>query len=114
MLKIIQKPWGGEVIIEQNDKYVIKRIFMKKNHKCSEQYHEKKKETIYILSGVLFISTKNKDGDISMDNFSPDDMITIEPRTIHRMEGITDCLYLEVSTPELNDVVRIKDDYGRK
>ena len=111
---VTEKPWGSEEIIEQNDKYVIKRIFMKKDHKCSEQYHEKKMETICVLSGVLFVSTKVGADYISMDKFSPDDMITIEPGTIHRMEGITDCLYLEVSTPELNDVVRIKDDYGRK
>lgn len=115
--KII-KPWGSETLIERNDQYVVKKLFMKKDHKCSVQYHINKKETIYVLSGKLKLYV----GDISLkDNLDklearimkPGDSLTIEPFTIHRMEGVEDSEYLETSTNELWDVVRLQDAYNR-
>ncbi len=104
------KPWGYEELLEQNDKYVLKRIVMNKGHKCSLQYHEKKTETIYVISGgPLRISINN----LEYDKHYQSCPITINPLEVHRMEAIEDCVYLEVSTPELEDVVRIEDDYGR-
>jgi len=105
---IINKPWGSEQILENNGKYVLKRLIMKKGHRCSLQYHDNKIETIYVISGNLNI-TINDDDKI----FKSGDFITIKNKEIHRMEGITDCVYLETSTCELNDVIRIEDDYGR-
>ena len=111
MPKQLKKPWGWEKIVEQNNKYVVKELFMKKDHCCSRQYHEYKTETIYVLQGKLKISIGN--GEPKNKIYNATDRVTIYPQTIHRMYGETDCLYLECSTTELDDVVRIEDDYGR-
>jgi len=105
---MIKKPWGSETILECNGKYVLKKIEMKEGHRCSLQYHEKKKETVYVLEGTIIVILNGKD--IMM---VPGDALTIEPLDIHRMEAINYSVYLEVSTPELDDVVRIEDDYER-
>lgn len=104
----IDKPWGFEEWLEVNERYVLKTLFMKKGARCSLQYHEFKHETIYVLRGELRI----KIGDISRI-YTAGEYVAIEPGIIHRMEGVTDALYLEASTPELQDVVRIEDDYIR-
>jgi len=107
IMKKIKKPWGYEELIE-NDKYVVKKLFMKKDHRCSLQYHEYKKETIYVLSGKLIITIGDED-----IVYKKGEYVTIEPNTIHRMTGLTNCYYLESSTTELDDVVRVEDDYKR-
>jgi len=109
-VKHIGKPWGYEEILETNPKYTVKRLFMKKGHRCSLQYHEKKQETIISLRGDLVIILNNREFVLK-----PGKAITILPFQKHRMfarDG--NCLYLECSTSELNDVIRLKDDYGRK
>tara|TARA_B110000444_G_C18513325_1_gene443279 strand:- start:37 stop:378 length:342 start_codon:yes stop_codon:yes gene_type:complete len=112
-MKFIEKPWGSEEVIEINDKYMVKKLTMKKNHRCSLQYHDIKKETIYVLSGDLKILIgKNKDT-LETKVYTAGDNITINPGIVHRMEGITDTIYLEASTPEMEDVVRLSDDYKR-
>jgi mannose-6-phosphate isomerase-like protein (cupin superfamily) len=109
----IEKPWGYENIIENNGKYVVKELFMKKGNKCSLQYHEYKKETVYVLTGIL-LYTEGKDiASLSVRTLNANDSVTIEPHIIHRMEALEDCLYLEASTCELHDVVRLEDSYGR-
>jgi mannose-6-phosphate isomerase-like protein (cupin superfamily) len=110
---IIEKPWGYERIIENNGKYVVKELFMKKGNKCSLQYHEQKKETVYVLSGELLYYEGQEKDKLMTKILSKNDFVTIEPYTIHRMEALEDCLYLESSTCELNDVVRLEDSYGR-
>lgn len=106
----IDKPWGYEEILETNSGYTVKRLFMKKGAQCSLQYHRKKRETILALKGNLVVIL-NK-GELVL---KPGDFITIKPFERHRMFAKDEnCLYLEASTSELNDVVRIKDDYGRK
>ena len=86
---------------------------MKKGHSCSTQYHELKTETIIILKGKLYIYIGNDINNLDKKEYCEGDTITIKPYTIHKMEGIDDCLYLETSTPELWDVVRLHDSYGR-
>ena len=110
----INKPWGYEEIIEHNDKYVFKKLKMNKGHMCSIQYHEKKKETVYLLSGMLKIYIGDKLKNLDEIIMKPHDSLTVEPLKIHRMEAIQDSVYLEASTPELDDVVRLKDKYSRK
>jgi mannose-6-phosphate isomerase-like protein (cupin superfamily) len=106
----IDKPWGYEEWLEVNEKYVVKRLMMKKGNQCSLQYHEAKKETVMVLSGTLTVYFNDQ-----IIKMAPSDTLTIEPHDIHRMFAENeDCLYLECSTPELDDVVRIEDDYGRK
>ena len=106
----INKPWGHEELVEVNDNYVVKRLLMKKGHKCSLQYHEKKKETVVVLSGTMTVSYNDQ-----VFQMGPSDTLTIDSHVVHRMFAeLEDCLYLECSTPELDDVVRLEDEYGRK
>ena len=109
----IEKPWGYEELIECNDKYVVKKLFMKKEHSCSIQYHELKKETIVVLTGALKISIGESLETLKDAVYCQGDTVTIEPYTVHRMEAVEDCLYMETSTNELWDVIRLKDNYGR-
>tara|TARA_B110000858_G_C17698647_1_gene424819 strand:+ start:595 stop:936 length:342 start_codon:yes stop_codon:yes gene_type:complete len=105
---IIEKPWGHEEII-YNDKYVVKKLLMKKGCRCSLQYHEHKIETIIVLDGTLIIELEGQTLE-----YKKNETITIFPFQQHRMSANeSDCLYLEASTNELEDVVRIEDDYKR-
>lgn len=116
-MEIIEKPWGKEEILEANTHYVVKRLFMKAGSRCSLQYHRQKRETIYVLSGVLLIHFGTTITNLvhgTTLTMHPGDARTILPHTIHRMEGKEDTVYLECSTTELDDVVRIEDDYGRE
>jgi mannose-6-phosphate isomerase-like protein (cupin superfamily) len=112
-MKIIEKPWGKEEVIEINDKYMVKRLTMLAGHRCSLQYHNLKKETIYVLSGVLKIHQGTSQDNLEEKLYQAGDSITIQPGLIHRMEGVEDAVYLEASTPEIDDVVRLQDDYLR-
>ena len=110
---IIEKPWGREEVVEINDKYMVKKLTMWAGHRCSLQYHNFKKETIYVLSGVLKIIHGDSQSTLEEKIYHAGDSITIPPGLIHRMEGIEDSVYLEASTPEMDDVVRLVDDYKR-
>jgi mannose-6-phosphate isomerase len=112
-MKIINKPWGKEELLEINDYYMVKKLTMWKGHRCSLQYHRQKKETIYVLSGQLKIYSGPSENKLIVKIYGPNDAITLLPGTIHRMEGVEDCVYLEASTPQMDDVVRIQDDYNR-
>tara|TARA_B110000444_G_scaffold254792_1_gene287896 strand:+ start:501 stop:842 length:342 start_codon:yes stop_codon:yes gene_type:complete len=112
-MKFIEKPWGSEEVIEINEKYMVKKLTMKKNHRCSLQYHDFKKETIYVLSGDLKILIGKDKNNLETKVYTAGDSITIDPGIVHRMEGVTDSVYLEASTPEMEDVIRLSDDYKR-
>ena len=112
--KEVVKPWGKENLIEYNDNYVVKKLFMKKNECCSIQYHELKKETIYVLSGKLKLYIGKEINNLDEKIMVTGDSVTINPYTIHRMEGVEDSEYLECSTNELWDVVRLGDKYKRE
>jgi mannose-6-phosphate isomerase-like protein (cupin superfamily) len=112
-MRIIEKPWGREEVLEINEKYMLKKLTMLARHRCSLQYHNHKKETIYILSGLLKIIQGVNQDDLSEKLYYSGDSITIQPGIIHRMEAIEDTVYLEASTPEIDDVVRLVDDYRR-
>lgn len=112
-MQIIEKPWGKEEVIEINDKYMMKKLTMLKGHRCSLQLHNHKKETIYVLSGQLRIISGPDQGNLTEKIYSEGESITISPGVVHRMEGVEDSTYLEASTPEMDDVVRLVDDYER-
>ncbi len=112
-MSIINKPWGKEEIIEINKYYLIKKITMLKDHRCSLQFHNKKTETIYVLSGELKVFVKNSKIK-KYYKLKKNDALTIFPKSIHRMQAIRKCIYLESSTPYMDDVIRISDDYQRK
>jgi quercetin dioxygenase-like cupin family protein len=92
---------------------MVKKLTMWAGHRCSLQYHNLKKETIYVLSGVLKISQGISQDKLEDKLYTAGDTLTIPPGLIHRMEGIEDAVYLEASTPEMDDVVRLVDDYKR-
>ncbi len=111
--KVIKKPWGSEEILEINSKYMVKKLSMWSGHRCSLQYHKKKLETIFVLSGVLRVLKGISPNSLENIELKAGDSLTISQGTIHRMEGVTDTIYLEASTPEMEDVIRIEDDYNR-
>jgi len=111
--KVIEKPWGREEVVEVNDKYMVKKLTMWAGHRCSLQYHNIKKETIYVLSGVLKIIQGASQDALEEKLYRAGDTITIPPKLIHRMESVEDAVYLEASTSEMDDVVRLVDDYQR-
>ncbi|HML73034.1 MAG TPA: cupin domain-containing protein [Anaerohalosphaeraceae bacterium] len=110
---VIVKPWGQEEILELNDCYLVKRLTMHRGHRCSLQYHNKKRETVYVLSGKLKIDLGHQDSELNSAFYTPGDFITIPAKMVHRMEAVEDCVYLESSTPDTDDVVRLSDDYNR-
>lgn len=108
-MKKIRKPWGYEELIESNKKYCVKKLFLKKTHRCSLQYHKRKTETITAIKGNLHIQLGKK-----KIILKPSMSITIKPKTKHRMHAkYSDCTYMESSTIEINDIVRLQDDYNR-
>lgn len=112
-MEIIEKPWGKEEVIEINDRYMVKKLTMLKGHRCSLQYHKVKRETIYVLSGKLRIYYGFSAQQLESRVFKHDESITLSSGMVHQMEAIQDSVYLEASTPEMDDVVRLLDDYKR-
>ncbi len=108
-----EKPWGYELLFARTPKYAGKVIFVKKGHRLSLQYHKKKDESMYIYKGKVRIEIEGSDGRMVSTIAEPGYSIRIPPRTKHRLEAIEDTTLLEVSTPELEDVVRVEDDYRR-
>ncbi|MFL5477988.1 MAG: cupin domain-containing protein [Gemmatimonadaceae bacterium] len=111
----VAKPWGHEKIWALSDRYVGKILHINAGHELSVQYHNKKDETIYLLSGEIIYRVQ-RSGEDELDDvrLQLGEAFRIVPGTIHQMIAVTDCDVLEVSTPELNDVVRLSDKYGRE
>jgi mannose-6-phosphate isomerase len=112
-VKHVPKPWGHETIWAHTDRYVGKILHIKAGQALSVQYHERKDETVYLLSGEL-IYWVQQDGEMKDMKLRKGESFRITPGTIHYMEAVTDVDVLEASTPELDDVVRLKDRYGRE
>ena len=108
-----EKPWGFELLFAHTSKYAGKVIFVKKGHRLSLQYHRKKDETLYIYEGKALLEIEGSDGRMVPMLVQSGQCIRVPPRTRHRLEAIEDTTFFEVSTPELEDVVRVEDDYGR-
>lgn len=107
------KPWGKEIWFAQNENYAGKLLYVNKGARLSLQYHEKKTETQYLFSGKAKLTFGLKENELQEIILNPGDKFDIYPYTIHRVEGIEDSIIFEVSTPELDDVVKLADDYGR-
>ena len=99
----VEKPWGYELHWAKTDRYVGKIIHVNAGHALSLQYHNLKDETIYLQSGKL-----------QQREMLPGERVHVTPKTVHRMTAIEDSDIFEVSTPELHDVVRLEDRYGRE
>ena len=110
----IPKPWGHETIWARSDRYVGKILHINAGQELSVQYHDRKDETVHLLSGEIIYRVQ-RDSDLLEDvQLKLGESFRITPGTIHQMVALTDCDVLEVSTPELDDVVRVSDKYGRE
>ncbi len=113
----VPKPWGHETIWARSDRYVGKILHINAGHELSVQFHNRKDETIHLLSGEIIYrvqqdaSKKDRLDDVKL---KVGESFRITPGTVHQMVAVTDCDVLEVSTPELDDVVRLSDKYGRE
>jgi quercetin dioxygenase-like cupin family protein len=112
-VRIVPKPWGHEVIWAHTDRYVGKLLHIKAGHALSLQYHERKDETIHLLRGEMIYRVQ-ENGVLRDVRMVEGDSFRNLPGTIHQMEAVTDCDVLEASTPDLDDVVRLSDRYGRE
>jgi len=111
--KRVEKPWGHELWWAQTDRYVGKLLHVKSGQRLSLQYHVRKDETIHLWSGDLTLVLDEDGSGLVEHKLRPGESYHVKPGTRHRMIAVTDCVILEVSTPEVEDVVRLEDVYGR-
>lgn len=109
----VEKPWGHELIWAHTDHYVGKTLVIETGKRLSLQRHEIKDESILVVSGRLKLWLEDDDGEIRTEELGPGAARHVATGRIHRYEAIERCELMEVSTPELDDVVRLEDRYGR-
>ena len=110
----VDKPWGHELIWALTDRYVGKIIFIEAGKRLSLQYHEQKEESIFVLEGRMILHLEDSDGELQTIEMQHGDSQHIPAGARHRFAAIDDTKLLEVSTPEIQDVVRVEDDFGRE
>ena len=108
----VDKPWGFELLWAKTDRYVGKIIHVNAGHALSLQYHNVKTETVYLASGRVRYEIGDADVRREID-LLPGDRLHIPAGTVHRVTALEDADIFEVSTPEIDDVVRLEDRYGR-
>ena len=108
----VEKPWGYELIWARTDRYVGKILHIEPGHVLSLQYHNKKDESIYVLAGEIILRLQQGETLIER-RMRQGEAFHIAPKTIHQFEAIVASDLLEASTPEIDDVIRLKDRYGR-
>src|SRR5262249_16759843 len=109
----IPKPWGSELWFAHTDLYAGKILRVRASHRLSVQYHEAKDETSYVLSGRGVVSQGSSAGELATRELGPGESWRNPPLLVHTLEAIEDSEILEVSTPQVDDVVRLEDRYGR-
>jgi mannose-6-phosphate isomerase len=109
----VEKPWGHELWWAHTERYVGKLLHVKAGHQLSLQYHVKKDEMIHLWSGELKLVLDEDGQGLREHVMRVGESYHIKPGTKHRMIAVTDCDILEASTPEVEDVVRLEDSYGR-
>ncbi len=109
----IDKPWGYELIWAETEDYVGKVLFVRAGHALSLQYHEQKDESWLVQDGRALLELGQVGGELTTIEIAAGDAFRYRPGTVHRVTAIDDTTILEVSTPHLDDVVRIDDRYGR-
>lgn len=112
-VQIKLKPWGKEIWFAQTDTYAGKIMHLNKGHRYSLQYHENKRETQYVYAGRVEFQIGPNENELKTIILEPGDKIDVIPPTVHRARALEDSIIFEVSTPELDDVVKLADDYGR-
>ena len=112
-VKIVEKPWGREIWLAHTDRYAFKIIEFKAGVRHSLHYHVRKHEHVYVESGVLQMEWENENGEMVTLTLHPGEVVENKPGQKHRAMAIEDVRLFEVSTPELDDIVRLQDDYKR-
>ncbi len=113
MARRVEKPWGYEDIWAETERYVGKVLAIEQGRRLSLQYHERKDETILVVRGRLRLELEDDQGRMSTLELGAGESRHIAPGRRHRFGALEDCELIEVSTPELDDVVRLEDDFGR-
>ncbi len=113
-MTFVEKPWGNELIWSVTDDYAAKVITIHAGKRLSLQYHEKKVESILVIEGMLRLHLEDDNNNVVVREMRPGDYAHIGRGRTHRFEAVEDTKLVEVSTPELDDVVRLEDDYGRQ
>jgi mannose-6-phosphate isomerase-like protein (cupin superfamily) len=109
----VDKPWGYELRFAITERYLGKVIHVNRGEALSLQYHEMKDETLLVTKGVMDLELADGDGALKTHRLVPGDLVRIIPGRRHRMTAVEDCEFFEVSSPEIDDVVRLEDRYGR-
>jgi mannose-6-phosphate isomerase-like protein (cupin superfamily) len=114
-VRVIPKPWGEERLLAQTDRYAGKVLVLRQGHRLSLQYHERKHEVQYIECGRIkyTLGSADRPGEYREVTAEAGTVLVLPPGAVHRLEALEDARIFEVSTPELDDVVRLDDDYGR-
>ncbi|HLX33923.1 MAG TPA: cupin domain-containing protein [Candidatus Limnocylindrales bacterium] len=110
----VEKPWGHELIWAHSDRYVGKLLVIETGKRLSFQYHAAKDEWIHVLEGRLRLTLEDAAGTVSDRELGPGDGTRVRVGRRHRYAAIERCTLIEVSTPELDDVIRLEDDFGRE
>src|SRR5215210_4116602 len=110
-MRRVDKPWGHELVWAETARYVGKLLHIKAGERLSRQYHRVKEETLFLQSGEMILEIGPADA-VETRRMQKGDVFHVAPGTIHRMIAVTDTDIIEVSTPELDDVVRLEDSYG--
>jgi len=110
----VEKPWGHELLWAHTTAYVGKIIVIETGKRLSLQRHEVKDEWIHVVSGRLALTLENERGEVEVRELGPGEGAHVPVPRLHRFEAIETCTLVEVSTPELNDVIRVEDDFGRE
>jgi mannose-6-phosphate isomerase-like protein (cupin superfamily) len=109
----VEKPWGWELVWAEAEQYVGKLLFVRAGHSLSLQYHERKDESWLVHQGKARLELGPLGGELEELEIVPGDAFRYRPGTVHRITAVEDTLVLEVSTPHLDDVIRLDDRYGR-
>lgn len=110
----VEKPWGWELIWAETESYVGKLLFVRAGEALSLQYHERKDESWLVHEGRARLELGESGGPLEAFEIRPGDAFRYRPGTVHRVTALEDTLVIEVSTPDLDDVVRVEDRYGRE
>ena len=109
----VVKPWGFELLWAYTDRYAGKILHIDPGHRLSLQYHNSKDETLYLLNGRMQLELEDDGGALVQHIVAAGESFRVPAGRRHRLHALEECHVLEASTPELDDVVRIHDEYGR-
>jgi mannose-6-phosphate isomerase len=110
----VPKPWGSEQIWALTERYCGKVIRISAGKRLSLQRHQRKEESLIVLRGTLRLHLEDDGGIVRVVELGPGESAHVDTHRIHRFEAATDVELVEVSTPEIDDVERLEDDFGRE